>query len=229
VTLTNPGLRSPLPRGRRAARRQGLAIAVAGVIAVAVAVAVAACGGSSSSSSSPSPVAATTAASIAASGPASQPAASGAAASSSPASSAAPSSAASVAAGTLPGDPCSVVTAADVEAAFGGTSSAGAVKDGVCEFQVTGQMTAGKPDVPFAVRVGFVTTFTPYATIKGTMGDAVTQVNGLGTDAWVALGVVHAQVAGGALEVTGLGVGTFDPAALGAEKVALTKTVLGHL
>jgi hypothetical protein len=217
VTRTDPGSRDQRVPGRHSTRRRGLALAAAGLIAVALA----ACG----SSSSATPPAATPAATTPVSAT-SQPAASAAA---SAAPSTAPSTAASGATGTIPSDPCSVVTAADIEAAFGGSSTAGVVNSGACEFQITGQMTAGKPDSPFLVRIGFVTMFSSFDTIKAAMGDAVTQVTSLGTPAWIALGIIHAQVAGGSLEVAALGIGTFDHTMLDTEQLAITKTVLGHL
>jgi len=44
----------------------------------------------------------------------------------------------------IPADPCSVVSAADIEAAFGGTSTAARIDgDGNCSFDVSGTVHAG--------------------------------------------------------------------------------------
>jgi hypothetical protein len=122
-----------------------------------------------------------------------------------------------------------VVSAADIEAAYGGSSSEGVVDQEACAFQVTGTMLAGKPDSPFLVRIGFVPQFTPYETIKATLGDAVTKVDGLGKPAWSALNVLHVQVGGGSMQLAAGGVGTFDKPTLVAEGLALAKTILSRI
>jgi len=60
-------------------------------------------------------------------------------------------------------------------------------------------------------------------------GDAVTKVDGLGTDAWYALTAVHAKIAGGELVVSGAGLGNFNRDTLKADAITLAKTILAHL
>jgi hypothetical protein len=124
-----------------------------------------------------------------------------------------------------------VVTKADVEAAFGGSSTAGKIdENGKCAFDVSGAIHAGpKPVVPGSVAVSFGDTFTSYDRAKLVFGDAIMKVDGLGTDAWYGLTAVHAKVAGGELVVAGFWVGTFNRDTLKADTITLTKAILGHL
>jgi hypothetical protein len=132
--------------------------------------------------------------------------------------------------GAIPSDQCSVVTRADVEAAFGGSSSAGKIdENGHCAFEVSGTIHAGpNVSVPGFVGVSFVDRYTIYDTAKLLFGDAVTKVDGLGTDAWYALTAVHAKVAGGELVVSGLWVGNFNRDTLKADTITLAKTILAR-
>ena len=163
--------------------------------------------------------------------PSGAPASSPANAASSPPSSPAASTGTSAGTGANPSDECSVVTRADVEAAFGGTSSAGKIdENGHCAFEVSGTIHAGpNVSVPGFVGVSFGDTFDPYETAKMLFGDAVTKLDGLGTDAWYALTAVHAKVAGGELVVSGLWVGNFNRDTLKADTITLTKTILAGL
>ena len=153
------------------------------------------------------------------------PASSPANAASSPAASTGPGT------GAIPSDECSVVTRADVEAAFGGSSSVGKIdENGHCTFEVSGTIHAGpNASVPGSVLVSFGDTFDPYDTAKRLFGDAVTKVDGLGTDAWYALTAVHAKIAGGEIAVAGLWVGNFNRDTLKADTITLTKTILARL
>lgn len=180
-------------------------------------------------------------------GSAATPAASSGAASATPAGSAAPSSApasapadtaspaASTGAGTgsgvIPDDPCSVVTRADVEAAFGGSSSDGAIdEDGACAFQVSGSVHAGKTgSTPGYVGVSFSDEFQTYEDEKVVLGDGVTKVEGLGTEAWFALSAVHAKIAGGELVVGGVWVGDFNRDTLKADTITLAEAILSRV
>jgi hypothetical protein len=192
----------------------------AAIGALLVASMVAACGGG-------------TAATTAASSGAVSPAASSAPASSptNVTASAAVSTGTGAGSGANPSDPCSVVTKADVEAAFGGSSTAGTIdENGKCAFEVSGAIHAGpKPVVPGSVAVSFGDTFDSYDRAKVVFGDAITKVDGLGTDAWYGLTAVHAKVAGGELVVAGFWVGTFNRDTLRADTITLTKAILGHL
>ena len=168
----------------------------------------------------------------ASSAPSSAPASSPAAAVSSPATaSPAASSGTGTGTGANPSDECSVVTKADVEAAFGGSSSAGKIdENGHCAFEVTGTIHAGKVEsVPVVVGVSFGDKYTIYDTAKMLFGNAVTKVDGLGTDAWYALTAVHAKIAGGELVVSGAGLGNFNRDTLKADAITLAKTILARL
>lgn len=134
-------------------------------------------------------------------------------------------------AGAVPSDPCSVVTKADVEAAFGGSSSAGKIdENGSCAFEVSGTIHAGpNASVPGSVGVSFGDTFDSYDRARVVFGDAITNVDGLGTDAWYGLSAVHAKIAGGELVVAGFWVGNFNRDTLKADTITLTKAILAHL
>ncbi len=133
--------------------------------------------------------------------------------------------------GTIPTDECSVVTRADVEAAFGGSSSVGTIDEhGHCTFEVSGAIHAGPaPVVPGSVLVSFGNKYTVYDTAKMLFGDTITKVDGLGTDAWYGLTAVHAKIAGGEVAVAGLWVGNFNRDTLKADTITLTKTILARL
>jgi len=60
-------------------------------------------------------------------------------------------------------------------------------------------------------------------------GDAVTKVDGLGTEAWYGLTAVHAKIAGGELVVSGFWVGNFSRDTPKADTITLAKTILAHL
>jgi hypothetical protein len=188
-----------------------------------------ACGGGNAatagpSASIPSAAAPSGAASSAPSGPvASAPVD----ATASPAASASPASGG----GAIPSDECSVVTKADVQAAFGGNPSAATVdENGHCTFEVSGTIHAGpNAGIPGTVGVSFSDQFTPYETAKLLFGDSVTKVDGLGTDAWYGLTAVHAKIAGGEVVVGGFWVGNFDRDILQKDTITLTKAILAHL
>jgi hypothetical protein len=133
--------------------------------------------------------------------------------------------------GTIPTDECSVVTRTDVEGAFGGSSSVGKIDEhGHCTFEVSGTIHAGpNVSVPGSILVSFGDRFDPYDTANMLFGDAVTKVDGLGTEGWHALTAVHAKIAGGEIAVAGLWVGNFNRDTLKADTITLTKTILARL
>jgi hypothetical protein len=133
--------------------------------------------------------------------------------------------------GAIPSDECSVVTKADVEAAFGGSSSVGKIdENGHCTFDVSGAIHAGPaPVVPGAVGVSFGDKYTIYDTAKMLFGDTITKVDGLGTEAWYGLTAVHVKIAGGELVVAGLWVGDFNRDTIQKDTITLAKTILAHL
>ena len=202
------------------ARPRASSFPTAAIGALLVASFVAACGGGAAATTAASSGSASSAASSA---PASSPtdATAGAAA----------STGTGAGSGANPSDPCWVVTKADVEAAFGGTASTGKIdENGTCAFDVSGTIHAGpNPGVPGSVAVSLGDTFDSYDRAKVVFGDAVTKVDGLGTEAWYGLTAVHAKVAGGELVVAGFWVGTFNRDILKADTITLTKAILGHL
>lgn len=124
-----------------------------------------------------------------------------------------------------------MVTKADVEAAFGGSSSAGTIdENGRCSFDVSGTIHAGpNAGIPGIVGISFGDEFSTYDTEKFLFGDAVTKVDGLGTDAWYALTAVHAKIAGGEIVVGGLWVANIDKAIVQKDTITLAKAILAHL
>ena len=228
VTLGEFSMLSRLRHRRSRLRRPARALAttsakVASGVLLAAAI-LAACGGGASTTPGASSGAA-------ASAPSGAPASSPANAASSPATA---SPAASTGTGThtgaIPSDQCSVVTRADVEAAFGGSSSAGKLdENGHCTFDVSGTIHAGpNVSVPGTVGVSFGKTFSTYDRAKVIFGDAVTKVDGLGTEAWYGLTAVHAKIAAGELVVSGFWVGNFNRDTLKADTITLAKTILAR-
>ncbi len=132
-----------------------------------------------------------------------------------------------------PADSCSVATKADVEAAFGGSSTDGqAGQYGVCTFDVSGKVKAGGPgDSPVGIRVFFDAKYVTYAAIKASIGDAVTQVDGLGAEAYYAasLGTFHVQVPGGMLTIGVKNKDTLDAGVLQQSVIDLAKAILARL
>jgi hypothetical protein len=222
MPVTRSHRQSRLWRPARALASTPARAAIGILLAVAI---LAACGGGAATTPGASSGAA-------ASGPSGVPASSPANAASSPgASSPAASTGTGTGTGANPSDECSVVTRADVEAAFGGSSSAGKIdENGHCAFEVSGTIHAGKvASVPVVVGVSFGDRYTIYDTAKMLFGDAVTKVDGLGTDAWYGLTAVHAKIAGGELVVSGAGLGNFNRDTLEADAITLAKTILARL
>lgn len=205
-------------RIRRPARVLASTPARAAIWILLAALTVGACGGGAATTPG-----ASSGAAASAQVPSGAPVSSSAFASSSPA--------ASTGAGTIPADECSVVTKADVEAAFGGSSSAGTIdENGHCTFDVSGTIHAGpNAGLPGTVGVSFGDKFDPYDTAKFLFGDAVTKVDGLGTEAWYGLTAVHAKIPGGELVVGGLWVANVDKAIVEKDTITLAKAILARL
>jgi hypothetical protein len=214
---TRPHRASRLRRPARALASTSARAAIGILLAAAT---VAACGGGTAATPGASSGAAYAA-------PSGAPASSPADATSSPAA----STGTGTGTGAIPSDECSAVTKADVEAAFGGSSSAGKIdENGHCAFEVSGTIHAGpNASVPGSVGVSFGDKYTIYDTAKMLFGDAVTKVDGLGTEAWYGLTAVHAKIAGGELVVTGFWVGNFNRDTLKADTITLAKTILANL
>lgn len=132
-----------------------------------------------------------------------------------------------------PADSCTVATKADVEAAFGGTSTVGKPGSyGVCTFDVAGALKAGDPgDSSLGLRVFFDTKYVSYATVKPLQGNGVVQVDGFGTEAYYTAetGLLHVQVAGGMLTVGATHFDALDKATLQHSVVAFGQAIVGHL
>jgi hypothetical protein len=162
--------------------------------------------------------------------PSSEPAASAAPASSQPAASAAASSAPAAGGGKLPGDPCQLVTAADVGSIYGGSVKAlGLDENGACPFEIEGKAKAGQSAAAGEFAVSFGDQFSSYDTVKMLFGDGVKKIDGLGTDAYSVGGFTHAKVGAGELVVGGVWVGNYDRALLATETFEMTKLLLGRL
>jgi hypothetical protein len=123
------------------------------------------------------------------------------------------------------------VTAADVEAAYGGTSSPGKLdENGHCAFEVSGNIHAGpNQGLPGEIGVSFTDRWTTFETAKLLFGDAVTKVDGLGTEAWFALKALHVKIAGGEFAIGALWIANVDQAIIQKDTVTLAKTILAHL
>ncbi len=159
----------------------------------------------------------------------SQPAAS-AAASSQPAASAAASTQPAAGGGTLPGDPCQLVTAEDVSSIYGGSVNAlGLDENGACPFEIEGQAKAGRSAAAGEFAVTFGDEFSSYDTAKMLFGDGVAKIDGLGTDAYSFGGFIHAKVGTGELVVGGVWIGDYDRALLATETFEMTQLLLGRL
>jgi hypothetical protein len=132
--------------------------------------------------------------------------------------------------GTLPADPCKLVTAADVGSVYGGTVKAlGLGDNGACAFELTGKAKAGKPAAAGEFAVSFGDTFTSYDTATKLFGKGVTKVEGLGTEAYSVGGFIHAKVGSGDLVVGGVWVGDYVRALLATEDAEIAKLLLGRL
>ncbi len=187
-------------------RRRGL------VVAVMLAAGLAACGGGGS----PAPAASS---GVATAAPSGAPA------------SAVPSAGGSAHAGGILSDACSVVTKADVEAAFGGSSTAGTVdENGACAFRISGALKAvGAAAIPARLNVSLNADYSTYAIMKEGLGDTVTKIDGLGSDAWYWMGSLHVQIPGGGLAIIVTLIGSVDSAVRQQNTIDFAKVILARL
>lgn len=123
-------------------------------------------------------------------------------------------------------DPCSIVTVAEVQSVYGGKVTAEGLDDGSCSFDIAGQAKAGTSVAGGAFAVSFEDDFIEYSKAKVVFGDAVQEVNGLGTPAIFALGFIHAKVGEGEIVVGGVFVGDYDRAKLAEEAFEMTRLLL---
>jgi hypothetical protein len=134
--------------------------------------------------------------------------------------------------GGLPDDACQLLSTTDVQKIFGGmVTSDGPDDDGFCVFFVE---EGNGLLIDFAsgqspVLVGFTDSWGTFEEARAVMGDDVRKVEGLGTDAWAALGAIHAKVPGGELVVSGIFGEIYDQTVINGEMQELTKLVLGRL
>ena len=128
------------------------------------------------------------------------------------------------------GDPCVAVTAADVEAAFGGTATDGVLndnKDG-CDYDITGTTKTGEAGITFVsitVGGGYIS----YDEEKKGIPDVV-KVDGVGNAAWyfAAASQLHIDVGGGK-EIVISGNLPGDKAAIQAEVIEFGKVVVAKV
>ena len=133
--------------------------------------------------------------------------------------------------GGFAGDPCSLVSAADVSGIFGGSPVGFKVGEyGACEFEINGTLKAGSGGaVGGQCQVKIEDDHTSFETAKMLFGEAVKKIDGLGADAWSFGGSVHVQIGAQDLIVGGVFVGTYDRDLLASETTALTKLILTRI
>jgi hypothetical protein len=132
--------------------------------------------------------------------------------------------------GTLPSDPCKLVTAADVTSVYGGNVKAlGLDENGACAFEIEGKAKAGQSAAAGEFAVSFGDSWSSYDTVQKLFGTGVTKVNGLGTEAYSVGGFIHANVGTGDLVVGGVWVGDYDRALLATEDAEMAKLLLSRL
>ncbi len=137
---------------------------------------------------------------------------------------------------------CSLVTKADVAAAYGGDVSDGTqgeqspgTPDGTtCHFKVAGAAKAGKPmagvdnpEVIVSLRPGMYNSTADQQ--KLFPGDQVKPIAGIGEEAWSMGGDLNVKHGTDSLSVTNVGFTAYDAAELAADAIALAKIVYPRL
>ena len=131
-------------------------------------------------------------------------------------------------------DVCSLVTKADVAAAYGGDVGAGTPDGTTCHFEVGGVAKAGSPMAGGTVPEVIVS-LTPgewNSTAdqqKLFPGDQVKPVSGLGEEAWSMGFVLNVKHGADRLSVANIGFTAYDAAELAADAIALAKFVYPRL
>jgi hypothetical protein len=135
-----------------------------------------------------------------------------------------------------PDDACSVVSDTDIKDIFGGDVELvpnDDDEDNSCSFSVTnanGLVEDYAATTPQIVSITFDEGWISYAEEKAAMGDAVDQVDGLGSEAWIGLGAIHVDLGEDNEMVTTTIFGAiYDPTVIEGERYALTKLVLSRL
>ena len=133
--------------------------------------------------------------------------------------------------GGFTGDPCTLVSAADVSGIFGGSPVGFKLdENGACAFEINGTLNAGSGGaVGGQCTVKVEDDHTPFDTAKMLFGEAVKKIDGLGADAWSFGGFVHVQIGAQDLIVGGVFVGNYDRGLLASETTALTKLILTRI
>jgi hypothetical protein len=132
--------------------------------------------------------------------------------------------------GTLPGDLCTLVTAADVTQIYGGSvSPAPPSEDNSCDYEISGQALAGTSAAAGEFAIADNGDWSSYDDAKVVFGDAVKKIDGLGTEAFSYGGFIHAKVGSSDLTVGGVFVGDYDRAKLDQETFDMAKLVLSRV
>ena len=132
--------------------------------------------------------------------------------------------------GSLPGDMCTLVTAADVTTIYGGSVSAAPPSDSTsCGFEISGAALAGTSVSAGEFAIADNGDWSSYDDAKVVFGDAAKKIDGLGTDAYSFGGFIHARVASSDLTVGGVFIGDYDQAKLEQETFDMAKLVLSRV
>jgi hypothetical protein len=125
---------------------------------------------------------------------------------------------------------CSIVTTADVAAAFGGTVADGVVNgdDGSCNYEITGRTKTGDSGSLATASLSLGADYTSYAEAQAVFAD-IEQIDGVSQQAWYypAAHELHVDVGGSELLVAATIPG--DEAAIKAEIIAFARAVIGKL
>jgi hypothetical protein len=137
---------------------------------------------------------------------------------------------------SVPDDACAVITDTDIKELFGGNVEPvenDDDDDNSCSFSVTdatGLLKDYAAVIPQIVSVTFDEGYIGYAEEKQAMGDAVDQVQGLGSEAWIGLGAIHVDLGDdNELVVTTVFGEIYDQQVIVGERYALAKLVLSRL
>ena len=131
--------------------------------------------------------------------------------------------------GSLPSDPCQLVTEDDVTAIYGGSVTAlGLDENNGCAFEIEGVAKAGKSPGTGEFAVSFGDEWSTYEDVKVVFGDSLVKVEGLGTEAYSWGGFTHAKVGAGELVVGGVFIGDYDRPMLEQETFEMTKLLLSR-
>lgn len=136
----------------------------------------------------------------------------------------------------VPDDACSVITDTDIKELFAGDVEPvenDDDEDNSCSFSVTkarGLVADYAATTPQIVAVTFDEGYISYAEEHAAMGDAVSEVQGLGSEAWIGLGAIHVDLGDdNELVVTTVFGEIYDLTVIEGERYALAKLVLSRL